>query len=209
LLTWTVLHQLHQVLLSPLASLLLLFLLLLLLLLLLQLPLLLPLPPLLLPLPLLLLLLLLPQVTPLTKEHTKEVADLFSPAKAAQRTAAEAQPSLSSTSGPAGELRPVHDVYALGDCCANMGGCLRCCCWAASAGLLLDAANTQCMTADNTPDNVPVVVSEQRGPAADATADATAAAVLLLTPHMPFLQIPHSHPWPKLLSSRESTWPTF
>lgn len=60
------------------------------------------------------------QVTPLTKEHTQEVADLFSPAKAAQRTAAEANAALSSSSGPAGELRPVADVYALGDCCANM-----------------------------------------------------------------------------------------
>lgn len=62
------------------------------------------------------------QVTPLTKEHTQEVSDLFSPAKAAQRTAAEANAALSSSSGPAGELRPVADVYALGDCCANMGG---------------------------------------------------------------------------------------
>lgn len=62
------------------------------------------------------------QVTPLTKEHTQEVADLFSPAKAAQRTAEEANATLSSSSGPAGELRPVADVYALGDCCANMGG---------------------------------------------------------------------------------------
>lgn len=61
------------------------------------------------------------QVTPLTKEHSKEVADIFDPAKAARRTAAEANAVLSETSGQPAELRPVDGVYALGDCCANMG----------------------------------------------------------------------------------------
>lgn len=62
------------------------------------------------------------QVTPLTKEHSKEVADMFDPAKAARRTAAEANAALSSAStAQQGELRPVEDVYALGDCCANTG----------------------------------------------------------------------------------------
>jgi len=80
------------------------------------------------------------QVTPLTREHSKEVADLFNPAKAAERTAAEASAALSSTSGAAGELRPVLDVYALGDCCANTGmsptTTLRTMHWHCSLGLL-------------------------------------------------------------------------
>jgi hypothetical protein len=62
-----------------------------------------------------------PQVTPLTKEHTKEVADLFSPTKAAERASADTNATLTKASGDAGELRPVDSMYALGDCCANMG----------------------------------------------------------------------------------------
>jgi hypothetical protein len=46
---------------------------------------------------------------------------MFDPAKAARRTAAEANGALSETSGQPAELRPVDGVYALGDCCANMG----------------------------------------------------------------------------------------
>lgn len=59
-------------------------------------------------------------VTPLTKEHTKEVADLFSPTKAAERASADTNATLTKASGDAGELRPVDSMYALGDCCANM-----------------------------------------------------------------------------------------
>lgn len=60
-------------------------------------------------------------MTPLTREHSKEVSDLFSPAKAAERTAAEANAQLSSATGAASVLKPVPGVYALGDCCANQG----------------------------------------------------------------------------------------
>jgi hypothetical protein len=60
-------------------------------------------------------------VTPLTKEHTKEVADLFSPTKAAERASADTNATLTEASGDAGELRPVDSMYALGDCCANTG----------------------------------------------------------------------------------------
>lgn len=54
------------------------------------------------------------QITPLTKEHSKEVADLFDPAKAAAATAAEGTPSSTPT-----ENEPYSNIYALGDCCAN------------------------------------------------------------------------------------------
>ncbi|WIA14591.1 hypothetical protein OEZ85_003105 [Tetradesmus obliquus] len=63
------------------------------------------------------------QVTPLTKEHSTEVSDLFDPAKASGAAAAAAQsPSSSSsttTTTTIANLRPVPHIYALGDCCAT------------------------------------------------------------------------------------------
>ncbi|WIA34774.1 hypothetical protein OEZ86_013079 [Tetradesmus obliquus] len=64
------------------------------------------------------------QVTPLTKEHSTEVSDLFDPAKASGAAAAAAQsPSSSSSSSTTtttiANLRPVPHIYALGDCCAT------------------------------------------------------------------------------------------
>jgi NADH:ubiquinone reductase (non-electrogenic) len=60
------------------------------------------------------------QVTPLTREHSTEVSDLFDPAKASGAAAAAAQqsPSSSNTTTIA-NLQPVPHIYALGDCCAN------------------------------------------------------------------------------------------
>jgi NADH dehydrogenase FAD-containing subunit len=60
------------------------------------------------------------QVTPLTKEHSTEVSDLFDPAKASSSSAAAKQsPSSSSNSTTISNLLPVPHIYALGDCCAN------------------------------------------------------------------------------------------
>uniref|UniRef100_A0A383VNM9 NADH:ubiquinone reductase (non-electrogenic) n=1 Tax=Tetradesmus obliquus TaxID=3088 RepID=A0A383VNM9_TETOB len=64
------------------------------------------------------------QVTPLTKEHSTEVSDLFDPAKASGAAAAAAAQSPSSSSSSTttttiANLRPVPHIYALGDCCAT------------------------------------------------------------------------------------------
>lgn len=57
------------------------------------------------------------QITPLTREHAKEVSDLFDPAKSAANTSTNQSGTTGTTT--ISQLQPVPSIYALGDCCAN------------------------------------------------------------------------------------------